>query len=148
MKFISQSCQIIERYLKSKLILHMYEKNVCTLGQENLVTHANIWAFNDPGSKLQHPLQPPFFLDYALFYFHQITASYLFSFLTQEIQHHNGLRSRELGQAPILLCGPNSQAGVIISPAQTDGLTVLATGQRQYAKLVHYQPSYNTSHTQ
>ena len=42
---------------------------------------------------------------------------------------------------------PNSQAGVIISPAQTDGLTVLATGQRQYAKLVHYQPSYNTAHT-
>ena len=70
-----------------------------------------------------------------------------FWFLTEEIQYHDGLRSRELGQAPILLCAPNSQAGVIISPAQTDGLTVLATGQRQYAKLVHYQPSYNTSHT-
>ena len=42
---------------------------------------------------------------------------------------------------------PNSQAGVIISPASTDGLTVLATGQRQYAILVHYQLSYNTAHT-
>ena len=29
-------------------------------------------------------------------------------FLTEEIQYHDGLRSRELGQAPILLCGPNS----------------------------------------
>ena len=68
-------------------------------------------------------------------------------FVTEEIQYHGGLRSRELGKAPILLCVPNSQAGVIISPASTDGLTVLATGQRQYAKLVHYQPSYNTAHT-
>ena len=32
----------------------------------------------------------------------------LFLFLTEEIQYHDGLRSRELGQAPILLCGPNS----------------------------------------
>ena len=32
----------------------------------------------------------------------------LFLFLTDEIQYHDGLRSRELGQAPILLCGPNS----------------------------------------
>ena len=75
------------------------------------------------------------------------TIYWFFRFLTEEIQYHDGLRSRELGQAPILLCAPNSSAGVIISPAQTDGLTVLATGQRQYAKLVHYQPSYNTSHT-
>ena len=29
-------------------------------------------------------------------------------FLTEEIQYHDSLRSRELGQAPILLCGPNS----------------------------------------
>ena len=29
-------------------------------------------------------------------------------FVTEEIQYHGGLRSRELGQAPILLCGPNS----------------------------------------
>ena len=27
-----------------------------------------------------------------------------FWFLTEEIQYHDGLRSRELGQAPILLC--------------------------------------------
>ena len=27
-------------------------------------------------------------------------------FLAEEIQYHDGLRSRELGQAPILLCGP------------------------------------------
>ena len=33
---------------------------------------------------------------------------FLFLFLTEEIQYHDGLRSRELGQAPILLCGPNS----------------------------------------
>ena len=32
----------------------------------------------------------------------------LFWFLTEEIQYHDGLRSRELGQAPILLCAPNS----------------------------------------
>ena len=32
----------------------------------------------------------------------------LFLFLTEEIQYHDGLRSRELGQAPILLCAPNS----------------------------------------
>ena len=32
----------------------------------------------------------------------------LFLFLTEEIQYHDGLRSRELGQAPLLLCGPNS----------------------------------------
>ena len=31
-----------------------------------------------------------------------------FWFLTEEIQYHDGLRSRELGQAPILLCAPNS----------------------------------------
>ena len=31
-----------------------------------------------------------------------------FWFLTEEIQYHDGLRSRELGQAPILLCVPNS----------------------------------------
>ena len=48
--FISQSCLIIERYSKNKLNLQ-YEKNVCTLGQENLITHADIWALNDPGSK-------------------------------------------------------------------------------------------------
>ena len=29
-------------------------------------------------------------------------------FLTEEIQYHDGHRSRELGQAPILLCVPNS----------------------------------------
>ena len=29
-------------------------------------------------------------------------------FLTEEIQYHDGLRSRELGQAPILLCALNS----------------------------------------
>ena len=29
-------------------------------------------------------------------------------FVTEEIQYHGGLRSRELGQAPILLCVPNS----------------------------------------
>ena len=29
-------------------------------------------------------------------------------FLTEEIQYHDGLRSRELGQASILLCVPNS----------------------------------------
>ena len=29
-------------------------------------------------------------------------------FVTDEIQYHGGLRSRELGQAPILLCVPNS----------------------------------------
>ena len=29
-------------------------------------------------------------------------------FLTEEIQYHESLWSRELGQAPILLCGPNS----------------------------------------
>ena len=49
-------------------------------------------------------------------------------FLAEEIQYHGGLRSRELGQAPILLCVPNSLAGVIISPVSADGLTVLATG--------------------
>ena len=32
----------------------------------------------------------------------------VFWFLTEEIQYHDGLRSRELGQAPILLCAPNS----------------------------------------
>ena len=32
----------------------------------------------------------------------------VFLFLTEEIQYHNGLRSRELGQTPILLCAPNS----------------------------------------
>ena len=32
----------------------------------------------------------------------------VFMFLTEEIQYHDGLQSRELGQAPILLCGPNS----------------------------------------
>ena len=31
-----------------------------------------------------------------------------FLFVTEEIQYHDGLRSRELGQAPILLCVPNS----------------------------------------
>ena len=31
-----------------------------------------------------------------------------FWFLTEEIQYHDGLQSRELGQAPILLCAPNS----------------------------------------
>ena len=31
-----------------------------------------------------------------------------FWFLTEEIQYHDGLRSRELGQAPILLCAPIS----------------------------------------
>ena len=55
-----------------------------------------------------------------------LTFDSRFSFLTEDIQYHDGLQSRELGQAPILLCGSNSQAGVIISPAQTDGLTVLA----------------------
>ena len=55
-------------------------------------------------------------------------------------------RDFEPAQSQAQLGVPNSQAGVIISPAQTDGLTVLATGQRQYAKLVQYQPSYNTSH--
>ena len=43
------------------------------------------------------------------------------------IQYHGSLRSRELGQAPMLLVFL-TQAGVIISPASTDGLTVLATG--------------------
>ena len=33
---------------------------------------------------------------------------YGFWFLTEEIQYHDGLRSRELGQASILLCAPNS----------------------------------------
>ena len=33
---------------------------------------------------------------------------WFFWFLTEEIQYHDGLRSRELGQAPILLCAPNS----------------------------------------
>ena len=33
---------------------------------------------------------------------------HVFWFLTEEIQYHDGLRSRELGQAPILLCAPNS----------------------------------------
>ena len=32
----------------------------------------------------------------------------VFWFLTEEIQYHDGLRSRELGQDPILLCAPNS----------------------------------------
>ena len=35
-------------------------------------------------------------------------TEYFFWFLTEEIQYHDGLRSRELGQAPILLCAPNS----------------------------------------
>ena len=35
-------------------------------------------------------------------------VSFGFWFLTEEIQYHDGLRSRELGQAPILLCAPNS----------------------------------------
>ena len=29
-------------------------------------------------------------------------------FVTEEIQYHGGIRSRELGQAPILLCVPTS----------------------------------------
>ena len=29
-------------------------------------------------------------------------------FVTEEIEYHGGLRSRELGQAPILLCVHNS----------------------------------------
>ena len=29
-------------------------------------------------------------------------------FVTEEIQYHGGLQSRELGQAPILLCVPKS----------------------------------------
>ena len=33
---------------------------------------------------------------------------FLFLFLTEEIQYHDGLWSRELGQAPILLSGPNT----------------------------------------
>ena len=32
-------------------------------------------------------------------------------FVTEEIQYHGGLRSRELGQGPILLCVPNSYLG-------------------------------------
>ena len=34
--------------------------------------------------------------------------SFVCLFVTEEIQYHDGLRSRELGQAPILLCVPNS----------------------------------------
>ena len=41
------------------------------------------------------------------FYFTQESV-FFFWFLTEEIQYHDGLRSRELGQAPILLCAPNS----------------------------------------
>ena len=38
----------------------------------------------------------------------RVSSFLFFFFLTEEIQYHDGLRSRELGQAPILLCGPNS----------------------------------------
>ena len=44
--------------------------------------------------------------------FWRIFVSHYFNFcclfVTEEIQYHGGLRSRELGQAPILLCVPNS----------------------------------------
>ena len=45
-------------------------------------------------------------------------------------------------------CNMPAQAGVIISFASTDSLTLLAIGQRQYNLSVHYQPYYNTTHTQ
>ena len=41
--------------------------------------------------------------------------------------------SKGVRPSPYATGVPNSQAGVIISPTQTDGLTILATGQRQYA---------------
>ena len=44
-------------------------------------------------------------------------------FVKEEIQYHGGLQSRECGQGV-----PNSKAGVITSPASTDGLIVLGTG--------------------
>ena len=40
--------------------------------------------------------------------FSQYLNCLLVLFLTEAIQYHDGLRSRELGQAPILLCAPNS----------------------------------------
>ena len=33
---------------------------------------------------------------------------WVFLFVTEEIKYHGGLQSRELGQAPLLLCVPNS----------------------------------------
>ena len=54
------------------------------------------------------------------------------------MQYHSRLQSRELRQASLLQ---------MLLSRQTDGLTVSATGQRQYANLVHYHPSYNTLHT-
>ena len=44
----------------------------------------------------------------STFYLQLALAELPIWFLTEEIQYHDGLRSRELGQAPILLCAPNS----------------------------------------
>ena len=48
------------------------------------------------------------------------------------MQYHGTTPDKEVWPSPYTVV-PNSQAGVIISPASTDGLTVLATGQKQYA---------------
>ena len=44
------------------------------------------------------------------------------------IQYHGGLRSRELGQAPMLLVFLTPRQGLSPHLRQTDGRTVLATG--------------------
>ena len=75
-------------------------------------------------------------------------ANVICLFVTEEILYSITAVSNQGSQAkPLCYWFPNSQAGVIISPASTDGLTVLATCYRQYAKLVHYQTSYYTAHT-
>ena len=59
------------------------------------------------------------------------------TFATQSLLYSITAVADQGSQAkPLCYWFPNSQAGVIISLASTDGLTVLATGQRQYTKLV------------
>ena len=50
------------------------------------------------------------YFNFSLFFYEKmaIFIASFFWFLTEEIQYHDGLRSREFGQAPILLCAPNS----------------------------------------
>ena len=50
--FISQSCSIYREIFKIDFAVSQERSDsVCTLGQKNLVTQADIWALNNPGRK-------------------------------------------------------------------------------------------------